>query len=79
MIGNKKVSNINYRYTKYVNSSKFYLTHLHTITFWFLIWIITRTPYSVLISELKLRPVRTANKNLQVPVDFVTNTYVLLQ
>lgn len=79
MTGNKKVSTINYRCTKYVNSNNFYLTHAHTITFWFLIWIITRTPYSVLISELKLRTVRTGNKNLQDPVDFTTNTHVLLQ
>jgi hypothetical protein len=79
MTQNKKVSKINYRYTKYVNSSNVYLTHVHTITFWFLIWIITRAPNSVLISELKLRTVRTGNKNLQVPVDFLTNTYVLLQ
>jgi len=79
MTGNKNVSETNYRYTKYVNSRNIYLTHVHTITFWFLIWITTRTPYSVLISELKLRTVRTGNKNLQVSVDFVTDTYVLLQ
>jgi hypothetical protein len=78
LTGNEKVSTTNYRHPKYVHSSNFHPTHVHSITFWFLIWIITRTPYSVSTSKLNFTTVQTEKENLQFPVDFATNMYFLL-